>query len=314
MLTWLVKRFIALFKLEIRRVPRDLGSLRAAPHRIEDQIDPKTWQRIFKLLGQEVSAECSTSHSNGIPFRSQYGEDMFLCWLFCYRAHGFVVEIGAFDGITLSNSFSLSRLGWSSLLIEPVPPICERCRANRPDAVVVNAAIKGESQTEDSVCVYEVIGNCETTDEDLGTHSFVVGNNEHMERCLKLGVKMVPHSVSALSFGEALKCARIPEETQIDVMSIDCEGLDLDILRQILNSGNFPLVLVVEDGSVECQGFLRSHGYLWQLATPGNLVATRDSELGGRFSRNSFWRAVGAPAAADCNPSQVMVCAAQPKG
>ena len=55
---------------------------------------------------------------------------------------GFFVEAGANDGIRQSNTYFLERVrGWRGLLVEPIPELAERCRAQRPRAIVVNCAL-----------------------------------------------------------------------------------------------------------------------------------------------------------------------------
>ena len=64
---------------------------------------------------------------------------------------GVLVEVGAFDGVTFSNSSGLLDRGWSGLLIEPVPEFAEKCKerhVNSPNVRVVNKAISNRSGTE----------------------------------------------------------------------------------------------------------------------------------------------------------------------
>lgn len=54
---------------------------------------------------------------------SQHADD-YLAWqILGKKKEGLVVEVGAFDGIHLSNSYSLEQLGWKSICIEPNPNI-----------------------------------------------------------------------------------------------------------------------------------------------------------------------------------------------
>jgi len=50
---------------------------------------------------------------------SQYTEEDFLLDFFKNKSNGFLVDIGAADGITNSNSRRLILDGWSGILIEP---------------------------------------------------------------------------------------------------------------------------------------------------------------------------------------------------
>jgi len=54
-------------------------------------------------------------------FYSQCGQDKWLIEnLFAKKTDGVFVDIGAHDGVTLSNSFYLESLGWSGVAVEPM--------------------------------------------------------------------------------------------------------------------------------------------------------------------------------------------------
>ena len=58
-----------------------------------------------------------------------------------YRG-GYFVEAGGNDGISQSNTAYFERyLGWKGLLIEPIPDLAARCKANRPQAIVECCAL-----------------------------------------------------------------------------------------------------------------------------------------------------------------------------
>jgi len=44
------------------------------------------------------------------------------------RSDGLFVEVGAYDGVTFSNSSCLAEVGWHGILIEPIPQFAEACR------------------------------------------------------------------------------------------------------------------------------------------------------------------------------------------
>lgn len=61
---------------------------------------------------------------------------------------GRIVEVGAFDAITYSNSWGLMKAGWEAILIEPMPENIIRCLAehkNRP-WVIVEPVACGEDE------------------------------------------------------------------------------------------------------------------------------------------------------------------------
>lgn len=67
------------------------------------------------------------------------------------RTSGSFVEIGAFDGVSYSNTWGLAERGWRGLMVEPVPDFAERCRrahAGHPSVTVVQSAIGPADTTE----------------------------------------------------------------------------------------------------------------------------------------------------------------------
>lgn len=79
---------------------------------------------------------------------SQYNEEEIVLHYFSNRVASFL-DIGAWDGITLSNTRALSILGWSGVLVEPCPSAFVELLSNTspfPKLLCVNAAISGQRQ------------------------------------------------------------------------------------------------------------------------------------------------------------------------
>ncbi|MBK8726813.1 MAG: FkbM family methyltransferase [Holophagaceae bacterium] len=66
-------------------------------------------------------------------YHSQIGQDQFLYEKFFQgRTGGIFIEIGAFDGVTYSNTCFFERhLGWTGLCIEPLPSAFDALQKNR---------------------------------------------------------------------------------------------------------------------------------------------------------------------------------------
>ena len=65
-------------------------------------------------------------------FKAQYGEDKILWRMFNERPWGFYIEVGAWNGVTLSNTYFLEQMGWTGILVEPLPELYEACVHERP--------------------------------------------------------------------------------------------------------------------------------------------------------------------------------------
>lgn len=67
-----------------------------------------------------------------MEFYSQYGQDKFLFEnFFKEKNNGFYLDIGAHDGITLSNTYFFEKLGWDGVCFEPIPNVYEKLKTNR---------------------------------------------------------------------------------------------------------------------------------------------------------------------------------------
>lgn len=77
------------------------------------------------------------------------------------RCPGRFVEVGAYDGATVSNTVFLAEAGWTGLYIEPHPDFAALCAKNHsahPNITVANTAISSFSGQADLF----VIGECST--------------------------------------------------------------------------------------------------------------------------------------------------------
>ena len=66
-------------------------------------------------------------------FKSQYGQDQFVDTWCNSREGGVFVDVGAHDGVTLSNTWFFENVRkWTGLCIEPIPEIFNQLKENRP--------------------------------------------------------------------------------------------------------------------------------------------------------------------------------------
>lgn len=67
-----------------------------------------------------------------MEFYGQYRQDEYVYNnFFKDKKNGFYIDIGAHDGISLSNSYFFEKLGWNGICIEPTPYIFEKLIKNR---------------------------------------------------------------------------------------------------------------------------------------------------------------------------------------
>lgn len=158
---------------------------------------------------------------------SQNNEDLHIVNYFNGKT-GTLLSIGENDGKTFSNSLALIDLGWRALLVEPSPKAFEKLiklhKENNSNAICVNVAI-GDSVKK--VTLHES-GHHLKDKSDLALLSSVVDNETIKWK--KSGVEFTEVEVDMVDYKTLCE---ITEMNYFDFITIDCEGLDVSILKQI---------------------------------------------------------------------------------
>ena len=148
--------------------------------------------------------------------RSQLFQDLFSLFLLKEKRNGFFVEFGATNGIDLSNTAILERdYQWDGILVEPAKCWHSALKDNR--AAVI-----------DHRCVWSQTGVIlpfkETKIPELSTVATLTDTDHHRES--RADGETYP--VQTVSLNDLLKGHNAPK--QIDYLSIDTEGSELEIL------------------------------------------------------------------------------------
>ncbi|MDA9260645.1 FkbM family methyltransferase [Puniceicoccaceae bacterium] len=140
--------------------------------------------------------------------------------------NGFFVEAGANDGFTQSNTFFLEKgLNWKGVLVEAIPDLFEKCKAVRTRSTVVNGGLVPRGYKQDTLTMHYA-----------NLMSIAAGAMEAtaMENHIQTGLacQAIDESYSidvpAITFEDILHQAKCP---QIDFLSIDLEGFELEALK-----------------------------------------------------------------------------------
>lgn len=75
--------------------------------------------------------------------------------------HGRFVEVGAFDGITVSNTVMLAESGWAGLYVEAHPSFAHECQKNHAGRLGIQVVNTAVSDHEGEANLW-VIGECST--------------------------------------------------------------------------------------------------------------------------------------------------------
>ena len=123
--------------------------------------------------------------------------------------NGFFIEAGANNGIDQSNTKIFEDLfGWNGLLIEPSLSAYEMCKQNRPNSIVINAALSDKDDAE-------IFG-----DFDGHLMSSINGRRRNSSN------NMV--SIKTRTLTSILKEYNI---NKVDFISLDVEGFEVDVLK-----------------------------------------------------------------------------------
>ena len=187
-----------------------------------------------------------SARNSGIAFRSQYGEDSYLWWLFDRQTSGIYVEAGALDGVHLSCTFALERVGWTGLLVEPVKAQAEACRESRPNSHVIHGALVAPGGPE----TIEIASVSGSSHEALSALSYVPGvadeDNARSASISGRGYDITVEHAPAITLDEALEQSGVGRP---DVIVLDVEGAELQALDGLSLDAVKPRVLLIEANS-----------------------------------------------------------------
>jgi FkbM family methyltransferase len=182
---------------------------------------------------------------------SQLNQDTNVLNFYRYKKGGFFLDVGAYDGKDLSNTYLLEKeYSWRGICFEPLKEAFEKLRACR-DCVCIEKAVYNESHKKmkfSSCNVLSGLTDC------LDKYPWVKDSTSYEVETIRLddalleNGKIVPHF--------------------IDYMSLDTEGTEYDIL-QSFDFNNYRIgYMTIEHNFVEpkrtnIRNFLLKHGYVY---------------------------------------------------
>ena len=160
------------------------------------------------------------------------------------KRDGMFVEIGAYDGITYSNTYQLAVAGWVGVYVEPVPKLFDQCIGNHkkhPNIRVVQAAV-GEP-TDEPIPLYTDGSELFTTRKWLAVALAGPLNVKHHD------------TVKIESLDSILQKCNVPRH--FDLLVVDVEGAEVDVLRGFSIMSYFPKMVIIEAHELHHNKLLR---------------------------------------------------------
>jgi len=203
------------------------------------------------------------------PDHSQAGETRLLRNLVNdFECQRWIIDVGANDGITISNSFPFVKLGWRAILIEPAPLVFKKLTANcgHYDNVLCLQVACCDKPGEGNL----YFGS---DGEDGFMSTLCTSENEWFNR--HRGPSFVRVKTDSLT--GILERYHAPDRPGI--LLVDCEGMDYEVLLGLDFRQFRPTIIVTEE-------------YEWEpekhAAKYGLLIRARYS-LVQKVGCNTFW-------------------------
>jgi FkbM family methyltransferase len=206
---------------------------------------------------------------------SQNNEDSLFANLF--PEVGNLVEIGAFDGKTNSNSLLLIERGWNAVLVEPSPAAFDKIlklhRENNKVHLFNVAVTPGTNRNEmEMLDFYESeLSQISTISESFSKNDCVavgnVWNNPPYRKIVTVGIRI-----------DVLLNEAIRKMGSIDLLSIDVEGLSSMMAMSFdLSKYNIKCICVEIDTGMDypVEHFYTGSGYTLVGRTPENMIFIR---------------------------------------
>jgi FkbM family methyltransferase len=147
---------------------------------------------------------------------SQLGEDILLDHFVQYKKDGFYVDIGAYDPVSISNTYKFYKRGWKGIQIEPNAKRSPLFKRYRPGTITLTIGIGLEEGIQTFYHFQE---------ESLSTFS-----KESADLNQSLGNTLLDtQQVQVLPLSAVF--AQYLHGRKIDILSVDTEGYDMEVLK-----------------------------------------------------------------------------------
>lgn len=188
---------------------------------------------------------------------SQEGEDLLINRILNNKENGFFIDVGAHHPIRFSNTYFFYRKGWRGINVDAMPGSMKAFQQFRPEDINIEAAISSQIENLTYYRFNEPALNTFVESEAQkkdGLHGYRIEE--------KIEIKTMTLS--------SIVQQHLPAGKEVDFLSIDVEGLDLEVLQSNDWSRVSPRLIVIEDLTRELdlilqdsptKSFLEGRGY-----------------------------------------------------
>jgi|SRR5271165_4306535 len=203
------------------------------------------------------------------------------------QTSGILVEVGAARPDYLSISARYRSSGWTVIAIEPNPAFCELHRGRGFE--VLEYACGDHDEDGVDFCVVNSHGtqyeNGEVSYESLSSLAI---KDAYAKTASSLDVSKIKVNLRRL---DTILTTHAPDVQQIDILSVDVEGWELEVLEGLNLEKYRPRVMVIENlfRDRKYRAYMEARGYsLWRCLRPNDIYTNEAVGFGERYGYAAY--------------------------
>lgn len=186
-------------------------------------------------------------------YYGQHGEDRHIQEFFAPDHKGVCIDVGANEPVSGSNTYYFEQKGWKVYSIEPNPYCVQRLKEHRQN--VFNLAISDKNQKDVTFTI------CTLNNGEQGAISSLEIDEKLLQAHHMYSPKLEKITVETKTLDTFIEENNIIE---IDFVSIDTEGTELDVLKGFDINKFSPKLFIIENNydSADIAEYLKDFGYV----------------------------------------------------
>jgi FkbM family methyltransferase len=183
--------------------------------------------------------------------------DQIIKQYFPEKKNGKCIEVGATDGVYYSNTYHFEKNGWDCLCIEPVPETFNKLKNNRKNCL--NFAISSENKDEVDFELFTIkdVDQPHSAMSSLQVDDILVNDiQKHFSNVERKTIKIQTRRLDWCIQNHF-------NYDEIDFISIDTEGNELDVLKSFdVNAYSLKLLIIENNyNTSEVEEYLKDFGW-----------------------------------------------------